>query len=50
MDAYVGSVEFSGPGPSQIWTNTPKNIPSQADSNKKASSPVAQACFKDVSQ
>ena len=28
MDAYVGSVGFSGPGPSQIWTFLPKQIPS----------------------
>ena len=25
MDAYVGSVGFSCPGPSQIWTYTPKH-------------------------
>ena len=28
MDAYVGSVRFPGPGPSQIWTFTLKHIPS----------------------
>ena len=27
MNAYIGSVRFSGPGPSQIWTFTLKHIP-----------------------
>ena len=28
MDAYARSVGFSDPGPSQIWSCTPKQIPS----------------------
>ena len=50
MEAYVGSVGFSGPVPSQIWTYMPKHIPIQFRQNKKAPSLVARACIKDVSK
>ena len=50
MDAYVGSVGFSGLGPSQIGLTHQNTFRYNSDSNKKASSPVARACFRNVSQ
>ena len=49
MDAYLGSVGFSGPRPSQIWTYASNTFRANSDSNKRAWSPLTWTCFKDVS-
>ena len=45
MDAYAGSVRFSGQEPSQIWNFKPKQIPSQY---RQQLTTVSRAYFKEL--
>ena len=50
MDAYAGSVGFSGPGPSQIWNCTSKQIPNLLRQQLKGVVSGGSDMFKDISQ
>ena len=50
VDANAGSVGFSGPGPSQNYNLTPKQIPSQFTKKLKGVVSGDSGIFKEVSQ